>query len=265
MINFKSHFIQLSFKGDVGSPNNIDDPADVEDESTVDELMQTKTIGLIRVKRNLFEHHNMQKNSSQETEQLEDASNSLIYNKSSMDIYVKPTSKDSEIDAMSSRCSSPLLIEHHPNDEQFENIVCSPSLIQYPNRLDEAENLDELDDDDDDDLFIEEANNDTLFKMITQNFENCETFTTGTDNDRVKRELLISSVGSLNQQYNDNDMVAKARQQLSDTTGSEMKVAIGGLYLRNPRGNQVRQYDVNALYSALNDVKNGHSIYRWAC
>jgi hypothetical protein len=29
-------------------------------------------------------------------------------------------------------------------------------------------------------------------------------------------------------------------------------------------GNQVRQYDVNALYSALQDVKNGHSIYRAA-
>lgn len=32
----------------------------------------------------------------------------------------------------------------------------------------------------------------------------------------------------------------------------------------NSTGNQVRQYDVNALYSALQDVKNGHSIYRAA-
>lgn len=217
--------------------------------------MKAKSIGLIRVKRNLFNSQEAQKKATKESEDMDDASN-LIYNKNSMDIYVKPTLKDSETDALSSRCSSPLLIEHPGSDEQFENIVCSPTLIQYPNGTD---NVDELDDDDDDDLFIEEANNDVLFKMITQNFENCETFSPGSENDRVKRELLISSVGSLNQQYKDNDI---SPMDASEAAGSDMKMAIGGLYLRNPRGNQVRQYDVNALYSALNDVKNGHSIYR---
>lgn len=221
-------------------------------------MTQAKTTGLIRVKRNLFEHCNAPKGASKDSE-MEDASNSqLIYNKSSMDIYVKPTSKESENDAISSKSSSPLLVEHQPCDEQFETIVCSPTLVQYPNQLDESDNIDELDDDDDDDLFIDEANNDTLFKMITQNFENCEEFTAGSDNDRVKRELLISSVGSLNRQYKESDMATTN----NEASGAEMKVAIGGLYLRNPRGNQVRQYDVNALYSALNDVKNGHSIYR---
>jgi len=217
---------------------------------------QPKTFGVIRVKRNLFEQPDKQANNDNDSG--DQTKNSLIYNKKSMDIYVK-TSKDSE---MSSRASTPLLIENQNQDQPFENIVCSPTLMYPQLQLDATDHLDEFDvDDDDDDLFIEEANNDTLYNMITQKLGNCESFSAGDDNDsEIKRNLMIASVGSLNNHYNTKEMT----QNNSDAGGNEVKVAIGGLYLRNTRGNQVRQYDVNSLYSALQDVKNGHSIYRSA-
>lgn len=177
-----------------------------------------------------------------------------------MDIYVTPTSRGSEMDASSS-CSTPLLIEQQ-NDEKFEDIVCSPSLIQYQyinhknkkassrlvvTSVDKIEHLDDVDndetrtfdDDDSEDLFIEEANvcsNDTLYKMITQKFENCEAFTQGDENDsELKRKLLISSVDSLNHQYQGIGS-ANIDKPGVHVSNSDMKMAIGGLYLRNPRG-----------------------------
>jgi len=282
--------------GDIDSPSRDEEPHSSRTSSN-ENLQQTsskysspQSIGLIRVKRNLFDRSGKELAASKETETAGEASNSLVYNKKAMDIYVQPVAKDSEVDG-SSRSSTPLLIEH---DQEFENIVCSPTLIHHYltenikrtssqsdlTSPDKAENMEEYDDDDDDDLFIEEANvcsNDVLYNMITQKFENCESFSNSMDTDsELKRKLLISSVGSLNHQYQDN---ADGGDQLND-----MKQAIGGLYLRNPRGksrpianecikikclttprlgNQVRQYDVNALYSALQDVKNGHSIYRF--
>lgn len=232
------------FQGDVDvDSSNVDDVTQETEKLKSSQNKSAQAVGLIRVKRNLFEHHNdkeVNKNS-------DEASNSLVYNKKSMDIYVKPTSKDSEMDG-SSRGSTPLLIEQ---DQDFENIVCSPTLIQYHYLTDKpsdasqsdaiggtiAESLEEYDDDDDDELFIEEANvcsNDALYNMITQKFENCESFAKGGESDsELRRKLMISSVGSLNHQYkeSENSKVAHGSDQSND-----MKVAIGGLYLRNPRG-----------------------------
>lgn len=220
----------------------MDSPIDNEDDEPAAKENAGNSIGLIRVKRNLFENDKDLKNLRDD-----EASNSLVYNKKSMDIYVKPTSKDSEMDASSSRCSTPLLVEQQQTDEQqFENIVCSPSLVQYHYMTDnkkarmtsasveKADNMDEYDDDDDDDEFIEEAtacSNDTLYNMIAQKFDIC-----GDDNDsELSKNLLISSVGSLNQKFKGNE-VSKIIKQSPDTSNNEMKVAIGGLYLRNPRG-----------------------------
>ena len=168
----------------------------------------------------------------------EEASNSLVYNKKSMDIYVKPTVNEADNEV--SRGSTPLMVE---NDLECENIVCSPALIQYHYNknlssqsedasANKAESLEEYDDDDDDDLFIEEANvctSDALYSMITQKFEHCDSYT-GHDSE-LRRNLMISSVGSLSQ-YQGSDGT-----NVDQGEGSDMKMAIGGLYLRNPRGN----------------------------
>lgn len=165
-----------------------------------------------------------------------------------MDIYVKPTSVESEMNS-SSRCSSPMLVE---NDQEFENIVCSPTLVQYHYSPDKnaagqmgatseenVADMEEYDDDDDDDLFIEEGNvctNDALFNMISQNFEQCESFSNNSEDSELRRKLLISSVGSLNHQYKLND---QSNVDQSSDQSNEMKAAIGGLYLRNPRGKKI--------------------------
>lgn len=221
--------------GDVDTEANnvMEDHSEKSNEST-----QNKSMGLIRVKRNLFEQEVKKKHK-------EEASNSLVYNKKSMDIYVKPTSKDSEMDG-SSRCSTPLLVE---NDQEFENIVCSPTLVHHyltdnnkssSSQSDHAiisESLEEYDDDDDDDLFIEDANvctNDTLYNIISQKLEGCGPFSGSNDDSELRRNLLISSIGSLNHQYNMNEE-SQGENQSADQS-NDMKVAIGGLYLRNPRG-----------------------------
>lgn len=237
-------FLVSFFQGDVDvDSSNVDDITPETGKKKSSQSSSPQAVGLIRVKRNLFEHHN----DKEVIKNSDEASNSLVYNKKSMDIYVKPTSKNSEMDG-SSRGSTPLLIEQ---DQDFENIVCSPTLIQYHYLTDKPsdasqsdvtsgnipEGMEEYDDDDDDDLFIEEANvcsNDALYNMITQKFENCETFSKSGENDsELRRKLMISSVGSLNHQYvdSDNSKIAHGSDQ-----SNEMKVAIGGLYLRNPRG-----------------------------
>lgn len=223
--------------GDVDTEANNEDHSEKSNEST-----QNKSMGLIRVKRNLFEQEVKKKHK-------EEASNSLVYNKKSMDIYVKPTSKDSEMDG-SSRCSTPLLVE---NDQEFENIVCSPTLVHHyltdnnkssSSQSDHAiiESLEEYDDDDDDDLFIEDANvctNDTLYNIISQKLEGCGPFSGSNDDSELRRNLLISSVGSLNHQYNMNEESQGENQSANQS--NDMKVAIGGLYLRNPRGKKFKK------------------------
>jgi BTB/POZ domain len=204
------------------------DISDVDDqESQTRRISSPKASGLIRVKQNLFE--NAKKSSTAE---------SLVYNKKSMDIYVKGKP---QTEPTPTRCITPKMTEN--NQQQFEDIVCSPTLMQY----DDEQNLNF---DDDDDFIIEETGNEELYNIISQKFEKCEQFSINDSEQSSK--LLISSVSSqFNQSFRGEEM-----------SNGEMKSAIGGLYLRNPRGNQERKYDVNALYSALQDVKNGHSIYR---
>jgi hypothetical protein len=215
-----------------------------------------KAQGLIRVKRNLFEQQDKDAKKHKEDDDKGESSNKLVYNKKSMDIYVQSTIKDTENEECS-RSSTPLLVEQ---EQEFENIVCSPTLnyrymgdnlnkdpiptddVSSP---DKPENMDDYDDDDDDDLFIEEANvcsNDVLFNMITEKFGNCDGFSNANgDDNELKRKLLISSVGSLNHQYRGHDNSVDSQQD-------DMKVAIGGLYLRNPRG-EIKIYQQMCVFA----------------
>ena len=117
------------------------------------------------------------------------------------------------------------------------------------------------------------AHDNALYDMITQSFACEETSFIPINGNNANQfqnnsSLFIASVSSLNKASGtkkvkpDDAKLLQSFQKL--TGGDETKASIGGLYLRNPRGNQIRQYDTSMLYSALQDVKNGHSIYRAA-
>jgi hypothetical protein len=264
---------------------------------------QQKKIGLIRVKNNLFDSYQsggartlndsgiidfedlnddtsdviMVKSAGEEEESANNKKNSIVFNRNSMDIYVKRSNDGSQATATES--SSPV------SSNLFENIVCAPNLLQY---MSDGENNEERTNTN---LESGEANGEVtsyympakmqtqmepenLFELMRQKFAaNEETsfipVNSTNQNKKNASHFVIASVSSLNQITANNNKKSKAEQEneakmfqnLQNLCGDD-KTSIGGLYLRNPRGNQVRQYDVNALYSALQDVKNGHSIYR---
>lgn len=200
------------------------------------------SVGLIRVKRNLFENATINNDLNKSGSEIKTAEevNKLIYNKNSMDIYVK--AKNSEGDV--SRSSSPLLRAKTP-DGQYESIVCSPTLLHYisddgdkeDNSFKSSDHADDMvEEDDDDDIFIEQGNictNDALYELISKNFVNGDQFSLVEGNGTgLNSNLLISSVSSLNQQLNEDVKNVK----IIHKTSSDKKVAISGLYLRNPRG-----------------------------
>ncbi|KAL7032475.1 hypothetical protein ACKWTF_007327 [Chironomus riparius] len=136
--------------------------------------------------------------------------------------------------------------------DAFENIICSPSIFMENDKesidtktaikFQSSKNVTNPNEDEDQNMMY---TNDVLYDLISKKMTGGN-LATDTDGDC---NLMISSVNSLNDDAN---------------TDSDAKKSIAGLYLRNPRGNQIRQYDVNALYSALEDVRNGVSIYRAA-
>lgn len=211
--------------------------------------------------------------------------NNLIYNRNAMDVFIKSQNDfDAEVsetgDNDDSRYnSSPFLMEtDSSNKQQFENIICAPNLLQY---------LTDSDNNESSNRFASSSNDDGMvfyefifflsvvilvkFTGLNQRFiinDSSQNASEISISEQQKESpFVIASVSSLNQfdafkrpkLEHDND--AKMFQSLQ-SLGADEKASIGGLYLRNPRGNQIRQYDVNALYNALQDVKNGHSIYR---
>jgi len=240
----------LPLQGDMG--DELIEETETETFSNVQHKQSAKSVGLIRVKRNLFETNSNANHAtvvekctpsarasteSMETSQNEEASNSLVYNKNSMDIYIKQTSASPDAER-ESQCSTPLLTEQQSNDVQFESIesiVCSPNLLQYmPDSKTKSTDLNQSyennDDSDEDDMFIEEGsictNASALYEMIAQNFGKVEQPSGNT--------ILISSVSSLNEEANIEEVEDEKPDRKPKTV--DKKVAIGGLYLRNPRG-----------------------------
>ena len=283
---------------------------------------QSDKHGLIRVKSNLFENYQPENQAKQQQHQHqqecndnssllsgssnnkvsevtitsgngngtdETMANALVYNKNSMDIYVK-TKETTEPKPTTVKKTSPKTQQKQQKEvNNFEDIICAPNILEF-NMSDEEEEeeTNELDfnvkpkTNEMDSTFMESENeisafympsdmtvatSDSLYDMISQNFANDTTGTFNSNGESGSNNLLISSVSSLNMgnkkfKMEQDHSEGKLFKNLQKLCSTDKKPAIGGLYLRNPRGNQVRQYDVNALYSALQDVKNGHSIYR---
>lgn len=293
---------------------------------------QSDKHGLIRVKSNLFENYQPENQAKQQQHQHqqecndnngsllsgsnnnkvsevtitsgngngtdETMANALVYNKNSMDIYVKTKEQTTEPKSNTVKKTSPKAQQQKQQKQQkevnsFEDIICAPNILEFNMSEEEEEEGEEetteLDfnvkpktNDTMDSSFMESENeisafympsdmtvatSDSLYDMISQNFANDTTGTFNSSGESGSNNLLIASVSSLNMgnkkfKMEQDHSEGKLFKNLQKLCSTDKKPAIGGLYLRNPRGNQVRQYDVNALYSALQDVKNGHSIYR---
>lgn len=203
-----------------------------------------------------------------------------VFNRNTMDIYVKPK-KDG---GGASTTSNPDISYEEAGSEisadGFENIICSPNFPQ----LGGSSTMGSYQDDDyDDDFDIqilpdensltngESEGDDLVYPPPLLPFGNSETSITRIP---VGSKLRTNGGSALL-----TPMIRRRRQSssrggrlmLSTSPGSrDAKVTMtngvvippSAFVLRNPRGNQPRSYNTDALWSALMDVKAGESIYR---
>ncbi|XP_062535871.1 protein tramtrack, beta isoform isoform X2 [Armigeres subalbatus] len=207
-----------------------------------------------------------------------------VYNRNTMDIYVKPK-KDGGGGA--STISNPDISYEEGGSELsadgFENIICSPNFPQLGGSSTMGSYQDDDYDDDFDIQILPDENSltngesegeDLVYPPPLLPFGNSET------------SITRIPVGSRKVRTNGGDHsslltpIIKRRRQsssrggrllLSSSMGSrDAKVTMtngvvippSAFVLRNPRGNQPRSYNTDALWSALMDVKAGESIYR---
>lgn len=208
---------------------------------------------------------------------------SLKYNSNTMTISVKPITamkrsnqsrnnekvtrtSDTQNDAGTSNMST----------ENFENIICSPNLIEIPYMDDEY--------DVDDDMQQQEHHD---ASYICDDAEMSNAALSNSDepmprlipfgllqtqikdesagyHDNMPKNLFASSAYRRSMAHNNGKsfnrkILLKKGMTLLNNGGSPSPSAV---VLRNPRGNQPRTYTTDALYAALMDVKEGESIYR---
>lgn len=187
---------------------------------------------------------------------------SLRFNRNTMSIYVKSSNRqkqellpsNGEAKASHRRNNS---TEDSDND-QSEDIICSPVFI---------------DGNEDDEDFIEACSDQKSFDP-SESFEKHSNYdfddavqlvqsrhTSAADNSSSFEHFGVqkyekSPVRSGSSKTNQNFSLM---QLLSGNDDDRLRSTV---FLRNPRGNQIRTYDPDALYAALMDVKAGESIYR---
>ncbi|XP_021711711.1 uncharacterized protein LOC5572726 isoform X2 [Aedes aegypti] len=216
----------------------------------------------------------------QELHPLGGRSRLSMFNRNTMDIYVKPK-KDG---GGASTTSNPDISYEEAGSEisadGFENIICSPNFPQ----LGGSSTMGSYQDDDyDDDFDIqilpdensltngESEGDDLVYPPPLLPFGNSETSITripvGSKMRTNGGSALLTPMIRRRRQSSSRG----GRLMLSTSPGSrDAKVTMtngvvippSAFVLRNPRGNQPRSYNTDALWSALMDVKAGESIYR---
>lgn len=215
---------------------------------------------------------------------------SLKYNSNTMTISVKPITTikrsnqlrnveqvtrtpDSQVDATTANLSA----------ENFENIICSPNLIEIPYMDDEYDVDDDMQQQEhlDSNYMCDDADmsNATMsnseepmprlipFGLLQTQIKD----ESAGYHDNMPKNLFASSayrrsMGNLSmthtngKSFNRKILLKKGMTLLNNGGCSPSPSAV---VLRNPRGNQPRTYTTDALYAALMDVKEGESIYRF--
>lgn len=151
---------------------------------------------------------------------------SLRFNQKTMSIYVKSSNKWQQQQSTSNRAIKTNFT--HPNSSEEsdnDNDLCE-NIVCSPMYNDQDDTIDQ-----------------NHFNKMTET----ETYS---NDDELEIKHVPDDTASyhvINKQQNFNLRDKKLRNLV---------------YLRNPRGNQIRTYDTDSLYAALMDVKGGESIYR---
>ncbi|KAL1390235.1 hypothetical protein pipiens_012489 [Culex pipiens pipiens] len=259
-------------------------------QSSSSSLLSLLTRGSIRVKsnENLFENYKHQQDHKEENKSASQKHvysqygddggggtglpSSLVYNRNTMDIYVKPKKGGT------STASNPDVSLEDPGSDTsadgYENIICSPNFPQ----LSRSSMMSFQDDDYDDDFDIQILPDDS--SMTNGDSD------TGGDDDLVypppllpfgNSETSITRVpsGKSNRSYGGPGLSTSRKssgrggksgtrqpREIKPAVANGVAIAPSAFILRNPRGNQPRSYNTDALWKALMDVKAGESIYR---
>uniref|UniRef100_A0A0K8TKT7 HTH psq-type domain-containing protein n=1 Tax=Tabanus bromius TaxID=304241 RepID=A0A0K8TKT7_TABBR len=170
-------------------------------------------------------------------------------------------------------------------DHSYENVICSPNVMQITYNKDDEYILG----DDYDDIQIDESvydSTDTLPTLIP--YERHNYMDTGNDTKLLQMPSTSSNLGSFiiaKHQSTKNSNTYTTKRRLNAKNTKNIKNYINDIknngnnssnnsndelfnptphavVLRNPRSNQPRTYSTDSLYAALMDVKRGESIYR---
>lgn len=237
-----------------------------------------KKDGQIRVKsnENLFENYKAQQHSSslsllrkKKSSSIDDSQlpKSLKFNRKTMSISVKSKqSLNNDDDDDFNDDDDDNFNDDDPDDDtliidnDYENIICSPNFIEQLSCNDDCDDDELLIENDDDDFIIED---DICFSEDSK-LPPLVPFQPNLNNNSGDFNLLTEITssgggGTVNQKIKN--------EKLKEKLNFENFLLNGGpppsqFVLRNPRGNQPRTYNSDALWAALMDVKSGESIYR---
>ncbi|XP_062702239.1 uncharacterized protein LOC115254371 isoform X3 [Aedes albopictus] len=199
-----------------------------------------------------------------------------MYNRNTMDIYVKPK-KDGGGGA--STTSNPDISYEEAGSEisadGFENIICSPNFPQLGGGSSTMGSYQDDDYDDDFDIQIlpdensltngESEGDDFVYPPPLLPFGNSETSITripGKMRTNGGSALLTPMIKRRRQSSRGGRLMFSDSRETKVTMTNGVVIPPSAFVLRNPRGNQPRSYNTDALWSALMDVKAGESIYR---
>nr|XP_029707729.1 uncharacterized protein LOC115254371 isoform X5 [Aedes albopictus] len=200
-----------------------------------------------------------------------------MYNRNTMDIYVKPK-KDGGGGGASTTSNPDISYEEAGSEisaDGFENIICSPNFPQLGGGSSTMGSYQDDDYDDDFDIQIlpdensltngESEGDDFVYPPPLLPFGNSETSITripGKMRTNGGSALLTPMIKRRRQSSRGGRLMFSDSRETKVTMTNGVVIPPSAFVLRNPRGNQPRSYNTDALWSALMDVKAGESIYR---
>lgn len=200
-----------------------------------------------------------------------------VYNRNTMDIYVKPK-KDGGGGGASTTSNPDISYEEAGSEisaDGFENIICSPNFPQLGGGSSTMGSYQDDDYDDDFDIQIlpdensltngESEGDDFVYPPPLLPFGNSETSITripGKMRTNGGSALLTPMIKRRRQSSRGGRLMFSDSREAKVTMTNGVVIPPSAFVLRNPRGNQPRSYNTDALWSALMDVKAGESIYR---